>query len=70
MKISEVDGHLVKTSADAERRRLSVAVERGVLAFRAQEWARVVQLLEPHEAELSPRMARKLAQARDSGPRN
>lgn len=52
-------------TALAERRRLPVAVEAAVAAFRAQEWARVVELLEPHEAELSPRMARKLATARE-----
>ena len=52
-------------TALAERRRFHVAVEQAVAAFRSQEWARVVELLEPHEAELSARMARKLATARE-----
>ena len=51
-------------SAQAERRRLPMAVEQAVAAFRLEQWARVVELLEPHEAALSPRMARKLATAR------
>lgn len=51
-------------SAQAERRRLPMAVEQAVAAFRLEQWARVVELLEPHEASLSPRMARKLATAR------
>jgi hypothetical protein len=46
------------------RSQLSVAIEKAVAAFRLEQWARVVELLEPHEAEISPRMARKLAVAR------
>lgn len=51
-------------SAQAERRRLGVAIQEAVAAFRLGQWALVVELLEPHEAAISPRMARKLATAR------
>ena len=51
-------------SAQAERRRLGVAIQEAVAAFRLGQWALVVELLDPHEAALSPRMARKLATAR------
>lgn len=48
------------------RSQLSVAIEKAVAAFRLEQWARVIELLEPHEAEISPRMAKKLAVARQS----
>jgi hypothetical protein len=48
----------------ARHRRLSVAIQEAVAAFRLEQWPRVVELLEPHEAELSSKMARKLATAR------
>jgi len=51
-------------TALAERRRFHVDVEEAVAAFRSENWARVVELLEPHEAALSTRMARKLAMAK------
>lgn len=51
-------------SALAERRRLGVAIQEAVAAFRLGQWALVIELLEPHEAAISPRMARKLATAR------
>ena len=38
--------------------------QEAVAAFRLEQWPRVVELLEPHEAELSSKMARKLATAR------
>ncbi len=44
--------------------RLNLAVQEAVAAFRLEQWPRVVELLEPHEAELSPRVAKKLAVAR------
>ena len=51
-------------SAQAERRRPGVAIQEAVAAFRLGQWALVVELLDPHEAALSPRMARQLATAR------
>jgi hypothetical protein len=51
--------------AELDRRsQSSVAIEKAVAAFRLEQWAQVVALLAPHEAEISPRMARKLAVAR------
>lgn len=46
------------------RAQLPMAVEKAVAAFRLEQWPRVIELLEPHEAELSPRMGKKLATAR------
>jgi hypothetical protein len=48
----------------AARRRFHTDVEEAVAAYRSANWALVVELLEPREAELSARMARKLAAAR------
>lgn len=50
--------------AQRERRRLGIALQEAVAAYRAEQWAQVVELLEPHEAALSPKMARRLATAR------
>ena len=55
--------HAVR-AAYASRQQFGVAVEKAVAAFRLEQWPRVIELLEPHEAALSPRMARKLATAR------
>ena len=50
-------------AAYASRQQFGVAVQEAIAAFRLEQWPRVIELLEPHEAALSPRMARKLAAA-------
>ncbi len=52
-------------AAYASRSQLSIAIQKAVAAFRLEQWARVVELLEPYEAEISPRMGRKLGAARE-----
>lgn len=58
--------HAAQWAAYDSRRRYGIAVQEAVAAFRLEQWGRVVALLEPHEAALSHRMARKLAVARQS----